>query len=490
MFFTYIYRELRRRHRQALLTALGLAVGVGLVVAVTAYAGGVSDAQNTVLHSLYGVGTDITVSQTQKLDQGGAPRFNMNPGSTKEQGTAFSRDSVRSAPGQQSLSAAKVTSLKSLSGVAQAVGGLTLNSTHVSGKFAKAFSQGGAAPSAASGGSQSGAQTAPSTSQAPIKVSSYSIAGVDVGQTSLGPLSSTELVTGRIFKSSETTAKVAVLSQSYAKQHKYTVGSIFKISGSKYTVIGLVTSSAGSSSGSNVHIPLQVAQKLSDNTGKVNQIYVKATSANAIAKVKSEIKTVMPKATVTTAQDLANQVSGSLKSASQLADTLGKWLAIAALIAAFAVASLLSVSAVSRRVREFGTLKALGWKSRRVVGQVMGESVVEGVIGGVIGVIIGLVGAGLIAHFSPVLKATVGQTSSAGAAGGAGGRAALRAPLAAPGSTAPNLPAVDPPAPRVRANAQPRDRPRRDSQDSLSSCTGPIQRSRLGCLGLRLSRAA
>ena len=28
MFFTYVFRELRRRHRQALLTALGLAVGV------------------------------------------------------------------------------------------------------------------------------------------------------------------------------------------------------------------------------------------------------------------------------------------------------------------------------------------------------------------------------------------------------------------------------------------------------------------------------
>ena len=123
MFFTYIYRELRRRHRQALLTALGLAVGVGLVVAVTAYAGGVSEAQDTVLHSLYGVGTDITVSQTQKLDQAGAPRFDMNPGSKSKQGKAFSRDSVRSAPGQQSLSAAKVTSVKSLHGVAQAVGG-------------------------------------------------------------------------------------------------------------------------------------------------------------------------------------------------------------------------------------------------------------------------------------------------------------------------------------------------------------------------------
>ena len=89
----------------------------------------------------------------------------------------------------------------------------------------------------------------------------------------------------------------------------------------------------------------------------------------------------MPKATVTTSSDLASQVSGSLSSASTLADRLGKWLAIAALIAAFAVASLLTVSAVSRRVREFGTLKALGWKGRRIVGQVLGESMVQGILG-------------------------------------------------------------------------------------------------------------
>jgi putative ABC transport system permease protein len=419
MFFTYIYRELRRRHRQALLTALGLAVGVGLVVAVTAYAGGVSDAQDTVLHSLYGVGTDITVSQTQKLDQAGPPRFDMNPGSRSQQGKAFSRDAVRSAPGQQSVKATKVAAIESLDGVAQAVGGLTLTSVHVSGNFAQAFSQGGAQPP--SGGSISGSSATapePSASQAPIKVSSYSVAGVDVGQTGLGPLSSTELVSGRTFTSSETTTRVAVLDKAYARQNSYSLGDTIKISGAKYKVIGLVTSAAGSSSGSNVYIPLALAQKMSDNVGKVNQIFVRASSANDIAAVKKEIKTVLPRATVTTAQDLADQVSGSLKSASQLADTLGKWLAIAALVAAFAVASLLTVSAVSRRVREFGTLKALGWRSRRVVGQVMGESVVQGLIGGVLGVLIGIAGAQLIAHFSPVLKATVGQTATAGGPGG------------------------------------------------------------------------
>ena len=432
MFFTYIFRELRRRHRQALLTALGLAVGVGLVVAVTAYAGGVSTAQNTVLHSLYGVGTDITVSQTQKLAQGGPQQFNMNPGSQKKQGKAFSRDSVRSAPGQQSISVTKVTSLKTLGGVSQAAGGLTLASTHLSGKFATATSQGSAQAPAASGStssssSTSSSQAAPTASQSPIKFSSFSISGVDVTQTGLGPMSSTELVAGRTFTSSETTTKVAVLDKAYAKQNSYVLGDTIKISGSKYTVVGLVTSSAGSSSTSNVYIPLALAQKMSDNVGKVNQIYVRADSSNDIAKVKTEIKTVLPKATVTTAQDLANQVSGSLKSASQLADTLGKWLAVAALVAAFAVASLLTVSAVSRRVREFGTLKALGWKGRRVVSQVMGESVVQGVIGGVIGVAIGIVGARLIAYFSPVLKATVGQTAAAQAGGPPGVQNALGA---------------------------------------------------------------
>ena len=89
-------------------------------------------------------------------------------------------------------------------------------------------------------------------------------------------------------------------------------------------------------------------------------------------------------------------MSGSLSSASTLADPLGTWLSVAALVAAFAVASLLTVSAVSRRVREFGTLKALGWKSRRIVGQVLGESVVVGVAGGVIGVALGIAGARLI----------------------------------------------------------------------------------------------
>ena len=67
---------------------------------------------------------------------------------------------------------------------------------------------------------------------------------------------------------------------------------------------------------------------------------------------------------VTTSSDLASEVTGSLASASSQANNLGKWLALAVLVAAFLLASLLTMAAVSRRVREFGTLKAPGWKSR------------------------------------------------------------------------------------------------------------------------------
>ncbi|MHB1820737.1 MAG: FtsX-like permease family protein, partial [Streptosporangiaceae bacterium] len=182
------------------------------------------------------------------------------------------------------------------------------------------------------------------------------------------------------------------------------------------TVIGLVSTASGS--GSDVYIPLQRAQQLSGLTGKVNTIYVAAASATQIGGVSRQISAVLPKATVTTASSLAGEVTGSLSGAASLANSLGRWLAIAVLVAAFALAVLLTISAVSRRVREFGTLKALGWRSRRVVGQVMGESLLVGLIGGIVGIGLGLIGAALVNTFTQPLTAAVGPTTGSATPGG------------------------------------------------------------------------
>src|SRR5207247_7392069 len=100
------------------------------------------------------------------------------------------------------------------------------------------------------------------------------------------------------------------------------------------------------------------------------------------------------------------QVTGSLSSASNLASKLGSWLSIAALVTAIALATLLTLAAVGRRTREIGTLKALGWRTRRVVGQVMGETLVLGLIGGALGIGLGVAGAWVVPRVaaSPIAK--------------------------------------------------------------------------------------
>jgi putative ABC transport system permease protein len=76
------------------------------------------------------------------------------------------------------------------------------------------------------------------------------------------------------------------------------------------------------------------------------------------------------------------------------------------------------MSAVSRRIREFGTLKALGWKSRRVVFQVMGESIAIGIVGGAIGVGLGFLGAAAVGHFAHPLTASLGGSTTGSATPG------------------------------------------------------------------------
>src|ERR671919_31901 len=72
----YLFSELRRRPGRTALTALGLGVGIGLVVIVGALSAGLDDAQDEVLEPLTGVGTDLSVSRPISVPEdtdGGVP---------------------------------------------------------------------------------------------------------------------------------------------------------------------------------------------------------------------------------------------------------------------------------------------------------------------------------------------------------------------------------------------------------------------------------
>lgn len=397
MFFvTYLRRELRRRLRQALVIALGLALGVGLVITVTAASSGVEKAQAGVLRSLYGVGTDVTVTgKPPSPSAGGGSRVTIGQGGSQicnqgacQSGAGQNLDNLTSS-GYGPLSATSVASIAKLPGVAAAAGGLTLTDRQLS-----IPASGGGTPSS----------------------NSFDVQGIDLAHPDLGPLSDGRITSGRGLRTSDASSDVAVVDANYAASNQLQLGSTVTVAKAPFTVVGVTTQPQGSKP-PDVYIPLQRAQSLGTSQGQslagdVNTIYVTAAGAPQIPAVQNEISKALPAANVTTSSSLASQVTGSLASTATLANDLGRWLSVLVLIAAFAVAALLTMAAVTRRVREFGTLKALGWRSRRIVAQVMGESVVTGVLGGAVGVALGFAGAAVISLIAPRLSATV--TTSTG----------------------------------------------------------------------------
>lgn len=424
MFFTYLRRELRRRRKAALVVASGLALGIALVIVVSSVSSGMEKAQGKVLQSLYGLGTDMTVTKAAAPANSTSdrPRFNFDAkdsDSDKEQ----SSDRVM-VQGFQTLASSTVSKVDAQKGVADSVGGLSLQVIRINGQFTRGqFKQdpnSGGSRQGGPGGGQQSPEGRVEGGGANFDVNNYTVYGTDVTKPALGPLTSSKITSGRTFKTSETNAKVVVADTSYAKEKKLKLGGTVTVKSVKYKIIGIATPDSGDAA-ANLYIPLQQAQTLSDSKNKVTTIYVKASDSQQIAGVKSTIQKNISGTTVTTSADLADTVSGSLSTASDLASSVGKWLSIAVLVAAFLVAGLLTSSAVSRRVREFGTLKALGWKSSRVTRQVVGEAIVNGLVGGALGIALGLAGAYVVTEISPNLQAQLGNTGGGGQGGGPGG---------------------------------------------------------------------
>jgi len=204
-FLAYMLSELRRRSGRTVLTALGLGLGVGLVVTVNALSTGLDRAQAQILEPLTGVGTDMSVSRPidfspsraggfqqlseeerkQLQEENGGGRFGLR--NLAEPGERFSRDDFVSAT-QLSFPASEVTQIAAIDGVAAAAGGLTLNSIHIEGTVPEQTEQpsrGFAAPD----------EQGPGLSVGPdnIDATSLSVSGVDESVKELGAITPGQL---------------------------------------------------------------------------------------------------------------------------------------------------------------------------------------------------------------------------------------------------------------------------------------------------------
>jgi putative ABC transport system permease protein len=498
-FITYLRNELVRRKSRTILTVLGLAVGVSLVIAVSALSRGLDKAQAKALDPLSSIGTDLTVTlapQSQDATQGGG--FGGGFGGSREviqanqsvitdlsklgkPGEKFVHDFFL--PGTQlTFPQSSAAQIAKVPGVESVSSGLVLAAVHQAGtvpkivakikaggqqvtvdqqiqrpteaEFAKmqaclakagiqfGGAQGGAPPDAAGsgqgglGGGQAGGgggdrsafnkclperlqrfratittpeqtlQQVVDPPQTNIKSSAYTIAGVDLSTPGIGVVTSALVSSGRfIVASAGGGSHEALLATSYASREGLKVGSKLDLNGTTFTVVGLVRPPLGGQT-ADVYVALPQLQALASQKSTVNVLLVRASSGASVGEVQKQIETLYPRAQVASAKQVADSISGSLVDASNLSKRLGTALAILAAVAAFLLAVLLTLSSVGKRVRELGTLKALGWTQWLVVRQVVGESVAQGLLGGVLGVVLGILVAVSIGAFGPTLTAS------------------------------------------------------------------------------------
>jgi putative ABC transport system permease protein len=506
-YLRYLRSELLRRRARTILTVLGLALGVGLVIAISGLSRGLDHAQQTALNPLSTIGTDLTVTRAAQTNTGGFG----GPG-----GGGDTRDLIQAnssvitdlsklgkpgahfvhdffLPGTQlTFPASQGATVKALPGVAAVSQGLLLVAEHQEGTVPKIVAtlktggqtynirrritpptaaeqaqiqaclvkngvtniapqgNGGGANGAGGGGGAGGFGngngggqqrgggfggafakclparmrqfrtnfTTPQTTlkqvldppQTNIKTTPYTIGGVDQTQSDIGLVTPAQVTKGAYFDPAG--GQEALVATSYASRNKLKVGSTLDLNGVTFQVVGLVSPPLGGQT-ADVYLPLKQLQTLAHQKGLANIVLVRADKSSSVASVKREISQKLGGAQVASASQVADKITGSLVDASNLSHNLGIVLEIIVAAAAFLLAALLTLSSVGKRVRELGTLKAIGWTQRLVVRQVVGESVVQGIAGGVLGIVVGIIAALLFNAFGPNLTASSTSGGSA-----------------------------------------------------------------------------
>ncbi|MEY2473356.1 MAG: putative transport system permease protein [Actinomycetota bacterium] len=409
-YLTYLHRELRRRLGRTVLTVLGLAVGVALVVLVSALSSGLNRAQHKILNPLAKVGTDLVVSHPVDVPLAGAGGNaavvgNTNPNEVDslvdenqslfqtdfsklgKAGQTFERDMFLPAT-QLTFPDTEVGKIAKLDGVDQVAGALTLLAVHQKGKVPEITVTVPAGAALITPGEVIKKVLNPP--QTDLATEPYTAAGVDAARPGLGLITPAQIVTGKFLDKNATDQ--VVLGEGYARRKGYAVGAKLVVGGTTYSIVGFARPPLGGTS-ADVYLPLSELQRISSRAGRVNTLLVRADNAADVPALTKAIQRTFPGASVTSAKDLANSITGSLVSAGTLANRLGVALGALAVFAAVLIAILLTLSSVAKRVRELGTLAALGWSRRLIVRQVLAESFAQGALGGIIGAALGTLAA-------------------------------------------------------------------------------------------------
>jgi ABC-type antimicrobial peptide transport system permease subunit len=194
------------------------------------------------------------------------------------------------------------------------------------------------------------------------------------------------IIAGRAFRADDAHASVAVVGHLYARQRlgiaaaseASLAGRQVVLNGQSFQVVGIYTT--GNDFGDNhVFIPIAAFRTTFNPGRKLSKIFVTVNAVAHVEQVVSELKQRLPEADVVNtpeAVSTARTTLGSLAVASAYA--AGLLFALGAVLVVCVM-----ILSMRERVREIGTLKALGASNYEVVVQFLAEALAMSGLGGV-----------------------------------------------------------------------------------------------------------
>ena len=219
----------------------------------------------------------------------------------------------------------------------------------------------------------------------------FIVSGIDNSKLNLVGI---ESVNGTIFSND---SNEIIVGKTAAQSLNKSVGDSVTLFNSNFTITGIFeTGNFITDAGS--FMSLSKLQNLTDNQNKVTTIAVKINDNASVDEVSQSIQNSYPNELNTTnAADQANRINQGLS----FIDTATWAISLLAIIIGGVGVINTMIMSVYERTREIGVLKAVGWRSRRILGMILGESIVLTLIAALIGIIMGVVGVNVLFAISP-----------------------------------------------------------------------------------------
>ncbi len=204
-----------------------------------------------------------------------------------------------------------------------------------------------------------------------------------------------ESINGTIFSNGD--ENEMIIGKTVAQSLNKTVGDTIRIFNTDFKITGIFET-GNFITDAGTYVSLDKLQNLTDNKDEISTIAVKiGENANA-TEVGKAIEYAYPnELSTTSAADQMGRINEGLSFINTASWTISL---LAIIIGGVGVINTMIMS-VYERTREIGVLKAVGWRSRRILGMILGESIVLTLIAALVGIIVGIVGVEVLLSLTP-----------------------------------------------------------------------------------------